>query len=150
MIPALSPEGSLGSVGARRALGGFFVSGVLLSFLGAILPAWQYHLSSDYGIVGLYFAGLIVGLLASAPAAPKLLKGRGIGWTLAFACELAGGGFLFLAFVSPPVPAVWRVAGMAVLGFAAGLLHTGIFHAVSPMYLHNRAATVNLAGVLFG
>ena len=39
---------------------------------------------------------------------------------------------------------------MAVVGFAAGLLHTAIFHAISPMYRHDPAATVNLAGILFG
>jgi len=41
-------------------------------------------------------------------------------------------------------------AGMAIVGFAAGLLHTAIFHAISPMYRHDPAATVNLAGILFG
>ena len=58
--------------------------------------------------------------------------------------------FLYLAFVSPPFSPWWRVAGMAIVGFAAGLLHTAIFHAISPMYRHDPAATVNLAGILFG
>ena len=48
---------ALSSTGSRRALAGFFVSGVLLSFLGAILPSWKQHLSSDYIVVGLYFRG---------------------------------------------------------------------------------------------
>jgi len=78
------------------------------------------------------------------------LEHKGVGWTLAFACAVAGSGFLYLAFVSPPVSAWWRIAGMAILGFAAGLLHTAMFHAVSPMYRHDPAATVNLAGILFG
>ena len=39
---------------------------------------------------------------------------------------------------------------MAVIGFAAGLLHTAIFEAISPMYRHDPAATVNVAGMLFG
>jgi FHS family glucose/mannose:H+ symporter-like MFS transporter len=149
--PGVPPvEGMLGSPGTRRALAGFFVSGVLLSFLGAILPAWQYHISSEYGIVGLYFLGLIAGLLASVTAAPRLLERKGVGWTLAFACAAAGSGFVYLAFVSPPVSAGWRIAGMAILGFAAGLLHTAMFQAISPMYRHDPAATVNLAGILFG
>jgi len=143
-------EGTLGSAGSRRALAGFFVSGVLLSFLGAILPAWQHHISSEYGVVGLYFLGLITGLLASVGAAPRLLENKGVGWTLAFACAIAGSGFLYLAFTSPPVSAWWRVGGMAILGFAAGLLHTAMFQAISPMYRHDPAATVNLAGILFG
>src|SRR5271155_1185615 len=96
-------EGTLGSAGSRRALAGFFVSGVLLSFLGAILPAWQHHISSEYGVVGLYFLGLICGLLSSVAFAPRLLERKGVGWTLAFACAVAGSGFLYLAFVSPPV-----------------------------------------------
>src|SRR5580704_3011304 len=143
-------EGVLSSTGSRRALAGFFVSGVLLSFLGAILPSWKQHLSSDYTVVGLYFLGLIVGLLASVGVAPRLLERKGLGWTLALACAIAGTGFLYLAFVSPPVSLWWRVGGLAVIGFSAGLLHTGVFHAVSPMYQHDPAATVNLAGILFG
>jgi fucose permease len=137
-------------VAPRRALAGFFVSGVLLAFLGAILPAWQHHLSSDYVTIGFYFAGLIVGLLASIWAAPKLLGRKGTGWTLALACGIAGSGFLFLAFASPPVSSWWRVGGMSVIGFAAGLLHTAVFQAISPMYRHNPVATVNIAGILFG
>jgi len=140
----------LGSSSARRALAGFFVSGVLLSFLGAILFSWQHHLTSQYGIVGLYYAGLIAGLVGSARLSPALLRRKGIGWTLALACLLAGSAFLYLAFVSPPFSPWWRVAGMAIVGFAAGLLHTAIFHAISPMYRHDPAATVNLAGILFG
>jgi fucose permease len=154
-MQALSPEaaqtqGVLGSTAPRRALAGFFVSGVLLSFLGAILPAWRHHLSSDYATVGLYFAGLIVGLLSSVAASPKLLRRKGTAWTLALACGIAGSGFLFLAFVSPPASAWWRIAGMADIGFSAGLLHTAMFQAISPMYRHNPVATVNVAGMLFG
>ncbi len=39
---------------------------------------------------------------------------------------------------------------MVLVGAAAGILHTAIFHSISPMYRYNPAATVNLAGVLFG
>jgi FHS family glucose/mannose:H+ symporter-like MFS transporter len=151
--PATAPPTGgdpLGSSSARRALAGFFVSGVLLSFLGVILFSWQHHLTSQYGVVGLYYAGLIVGLLGSARLSPALLRRKGLGWTLALACGLAGAAFLYLAFVSPPFSPWWRVAGMAIVGFAAGLLHTAIFHAISPMYRHDPAATVNLAGILFG
>jgi len=147
---ASSSGDPLGSSSARRALAGFFVSGVLLSFLGTILFSWQHHLTSQYGIVGLYYAGLIAGLVGSARLSPALLRRKGLGWTLALACGLAGAAFLYLAFVSPPFSPWWRVAGMAMVGFSAGLLHTAIFHAISPMYRHDPAATVNLAGILFG
>ena len=42
------------------------------------------------------------------------------------------------------------MAGLALIGLAAGVLHTAIFHAISPMYRHDPAATINLAGILFG
>src|SRR5712692_2016316 len=143
-------QGPLGSAGARKALAGFFVSGVLLAFLGAILPSWQHHLSSEYSTVGWYFFGLITGVLGSVWVSPLLLTRKGIGWTLSFACGLAAAALVYLAFVAPPFSPWWRVAGMVVIGCAAGVLHTAIFHAISPMYRHDPAATVNLAGILFG
>ena len=147
--PAHADPGILSSIGTRQALAGFFLSGVMLSFLGAILPSWQ-RLSSDYFTVGLYFLGLIAGLLSAVGAAPRLLERKGLSWTLSFACGIAGTGFLYLALTSPPWDPWWRVGGMAVIGFAAGLLHTAIFEAISPMYRHDPAATVNVAGMLFG
>ncbi len=39
---------------------------------------------------------------------------------------------------------------MALIGCSAGILHTAIFHAISPMYRHDPVATVNLGGMLFG
>jgi FHS family glucose/mannose:H+ symporter-like MFS transporter len=125
------------------------LSGVLLGFLGAILPAWLHHLTSQFGAVALYFVGLIAGLVGSVFAAPALLSRKGIGWTMAFACVIAGSAFLYLAFVSPPASPWWRVAGLALVGCSAGWLHTAVFHAISPMYRHDSAATVNLAGIFF-
>lgn len=146
----LAEEGVLASSGSRRALAGFFVSGLLIAFLGAILPAWQYHLSSEYGTVGFHFFGLIAGILASVWISPPLIEKKGIGWTLAFACAAASTALLYLAFVSPPFAPWWRVAGMALVGCSAGILHTAIFNAISPMYRHDPVATVNLGGMLFG
>jgi fucose permease len=151
-IPQSTPldHGPLAPPGARRALAGFFVSGILLAFLGAILPSWGHHLQSDYWKVGLYFVALIGGVLASVGIAPRMLVKKGLGWTLAFACATASAALLYLAFFSPPYDAWWRLPAILVMGNAAGLLHTAIFHAISPMYRHDPAATVNLAGMLFG
>jgi fucose permease len=143
-------EGILGCSGSRKALAGFFVSGVLMGFLGAILLSWEHHLSSDYNVIARYFLGLIMGLVASVWISPRMLETKGVGWTLSFACAVAGTAFLYLAFVSPPWSPWWRVAGLALVGCSAGILHTAIFHAVSAMYRHSPAATVNIAGMLFG
>jgi len=149
-LTATPDQGTLASTGARKALTGFFVSGLLLAFLGAILPSWGHHLSSDYSTIAWYFVGMIAGILASVWISPPLLEKKGVGWTLAFSCATASAALLYLAFVSPPHSPWWRVAGLALIGLSAGVLHTAIFHAISPMYRHDPAATINLAGILFG
>ena len=150
-IPTLVQDsGALALPGARGALGGFFVSGVLLAFLGAILPSWGHHVQSDYWMIGLYFLALIAGVLSAVRTAPQWMAKKGLGWTLTSACALAAGALLYLAFFSPPFAAWWRLPGVLLVGMAAGVLHTAIFHAISPIYRHDPAATVNLAGILFG
>src|SRR3954470_11912549 len=99
---ANADSGTLSSAGTRQGLAGFFISGVMLSFLGAILPSWQHHLSSEYLTVGLYFLGLIAGLLGAVAVANRLIVKKGLSWALAFACAVAGTAFLYLAIASPP------------------------------------------------
>lgn len=128
----------------------FLISGILLSFLGAILPAWRYYLRPSFVEVGDYFLALAFGLLLSVGAAQLLLRQRRLKLALVLASLLACGGFLFLAFSSPPSPAAWRLWGVLCIGFSAGFLNAATFHAISPMYQIDRAATVNFAGLLFG
>jgi MFS transporter, FHS family, glucose/mannose:H+ symporter len=148
--PVHSEQGALAAQGGRKALAGFFISGLLLSFLGAILPSWGHHISSEYSTIALYFIGLLAGVTGSVWVSPPLLERKGVGWTLAFACGCAAAAFVYLAFVSPPFSPWWRVAGLAIIGLSAGVLHTAIFDAISPMYRHDPAAIINLAGILFG
>lgn len=134
----------------RRSLSAFLVSGMLMAFLGAILPAWRYHLRADFREVGYYFLSLNIGFLLSVAAAGFLLPRKGVKFVLIVANAVACGGFLFLAAASPPGSAIWRLAGVLLIGIGAGLLNAGVFQAISPLYQQNPAATVNLAGVLFG
>src|ERR1700688_911693 len=87
-IPTTPPGGPGAGAprSARTALAGFFVSGILLGFLGAILPSWGHHLQPDYWMVGLYFVALILGVLASVRPARQLMEKQGLGRTLAGAC----------------------------------------------------------------
>ncbi len=144
-IPSVSPL-----PGARRALAGFFLSGILICFLSAILLSWEHHLSTQYGFVGLYYLALALGLLISRRWPSNLLERRGPRWTLAQGCLLAGLSFLYLGFVSPPMVAWWRLPGLMLLGFSIGVIHMAIFFAIAPLYRQDPAATVNLAGILFG
>ncbi|MGH9721999.1 MAG: MFS transporter, partial [Bryobacteraceae bacterium] len=89
-------------------------------------------------------------VLVSAIVVRHLLPRRGVGFAIVTGCALACAALLFLAFASPPAPAWWRMIGLFVVGLATGMLNTAIFHAISPNFRINGAATVNLAGILFG
>lgn len=134
----------------RAVLSGFFLLGLLLAFLGAIVPAWGYHLSSDYLEVGNYFLSLVGGILFSVPVGHRLLSKGRLRVSLIFTSSLAAGSLFFLASFGPPWPAAWRIGGLACCGFSAGLLHTALFTAISPIYRRDPAATVNLSGLMFG
>ena len=141
---------ALDATEARRSLSAFLISGMLMAFLGAILPVWRYHLTAGFKEVGNYFLSLNIGILLSIAAAHFLLSRRGLKFLLIAANAMACGGFLFLALTSPPAPAVWRLLGVGWIGLSLGLLNAALFHAISPQYQHDRTATVNLAGVMFG
>ena len=141
-----TPRAELG----RKALSGFFLSGLLMSFVGAILPAWGYHLGSEFSIAGSYFLSLNAGIIVSVRLGRELLARKETAFVLAAAAALACGAFLFLSTVSPPSPVWLRVFGVFWLGVSAGLLNSAVFHAISPIYQQEPAATVNLGGMLFG
>lgn len=148
--PVNPPEGLLAVRGARRALGGFFVTGLLFSFCGAVLPSWGYHLRADYDVIALHFLCAAAGIILSLRVGAWLLPRSGAGAVLITGCLLAAGGLLYLATVTPPAPDWARMIGMALLGIAGGLTHAGIFEAISPIYRHDPGATMNMAGTLFG
>jgi len=134
---------------ARKGLAGFFLSGLLFSFLGVILSAWGHHITGDFVTVGYYFLAMNLGILTS-PLLSRALRRKTLSAPLALACGLACLALLYLAFLPPGTNPWWRTAGIFVLGCGAGLLNLGIFRAVSPLYQHDAAATVNLAGAMLG
>jgi FHS family glucose/mannose:H+ symporter-like MFS transporter len=142
--------GPVSASAARNALLGFFLSGLLVSFLGPILPAWGYHLQSDYHVVGYYFLSLNAGMLVSVPLSASLLARRSLKFVLILACCLAAASFYFLAAVGPPAHVGLRLGGVGLTGFAIGLLNAGVFTEISPVYRRDPAATVNLSGLFFG
>ncbi|MGH9657409.1 MAG: MFS transporter [Bryobacteraceae bacterium] len=135
---------------ARRALAGFALSGFLAALLGAILPAWGYHLKSDFATVAHYFLSLTAGVLLSTVLTRRLLPRRGVSHLLVAACALSCAALVVLALASPPTLAIWRMGGLVYLGIATGLLNSAIFHAISDPYHQNPAATISLGGVFFG
>lgn len=144
------PPGSLQASATRSGLSGFLVSGLLVSFLGTVLPVWGYHINTNSLVVGAYFLAQSVGLFSAALAGPTILRSRGPRITMVTACGLATAALLLLAFCTPPVHFAWRIAGVLITGFAAGLLNTCLLHALTPAYEHDPASTVNLGGAFFG
>ncbi len=135
---------------AGRGMSGIILAGVLMAFLGAILPVWRYHIELNFVLIGSYFLCQNVGMLLAPLAGLPLLRRNGIAFTLALGCGLAGGALLLLAGVSPPAHYLWRMGGLFLLGFSAGLLNLGVFHAITPAYELHPAATLNLTGAMYG
>lgn len=148
--PRLSVDGLHQASLARRGLSGFLLSGLLVSLLGTLLPAWGYHLQTNFLLIGTYFFVQGAGLVVGVACAGRLLRGKGIGFGLTCGCGFACAGLLMLALFSPPAHYSGRLLGLLFIGASAGLLNTAVFHAISSAYALDRAATTNLAGVLFG
>src|SRR3954462_4395088 len=121
-----------------------------MSFIGPILPAWGYHLKTDFTVIGYYFLSLYIGILIASRIAPALRPKVGVKALLTVASLAAVAAFVLLSISSPPAPDWQRFAGFFLIGCADGMLNTGVFHAISPLYRHDRAATLNLAGTFFG
>jgi len=132
-------------------LSGFLLSGFLFAFPGAILPVWGYHRDPpDFVTIGNYFLAICLGVIASGQIANRLLIRRGVGFVLIFSCVLGCATLLYLALVSPPVSAWWRVAGLFLLGLDTGMLNRSLFQALSGPYQTAPAATVSKGGILYG
>ena len=143
-------ESLLHGPSARRALAGLGLSGLLAALLGAILPAWGYHLKFEFATVGNYFLCVALGVLLSVEAGRRLFRTQSVSTVLILASGLACGALVFLAFSPPPYSDLWRMAGLVGVGLAMGLLNSAIFQAISAIYQHDPAATINLGGIVFG
>ena len=134
----------------RKSLSGFFLAGLLMSFLGPILPAWGYHLKSDFSAAGIHFLWMALGILTGTSVAHRLVLRKGAAFVLVTGAGLAYVALIFLALVPPPAWSGWRMSGVFAEGVSSGLLTSALFHAISQTYRLDPAATANLAGLLFG
>jgi fucose permease len=135
---------------ARKILSGFFLTGVLMAFLGAILPTWGYHLHPEYLTVGNFFLAMNAGTLLGVRAVRRLLERRGLRAVLVGGSLAACAALLYLAALPPAGGAAWRAAGVFLVGTSVGLISPALFHALLPLYHHEPAATLTLAGTFFG
>ncbi|MEJ5368505.1 MAG: MFS transporter [Bryobacteraceae bacterium] len=146
----MNVAGSAAMAVARRGVAVMFFSGMAMALLGAALPVWRYHLHPDFIWIGHYFLLQNLGVLAGGACGVRLIRAKGVGFTLAAGCAMACAALLVLAAFCPPASAWGRLAGLFLLGTAAGVMNQGGMHAITPMYELHRTATLNLAGILFG
>ncbi len=133
-----------------RALAGFLVSGYLFGLLGALLPSWGYHLSTDYTTVGAYFLSMTAGMILLAETARRLASRALPHQMLTFGCAVAAAALILLSLLPTTNATPWRMSGLFLIGGAAGLLNTALFRAIAPGFEHDRAATITLGGIFFG
>lgn len=126
-----------------------FLSGLLMSLLGAILPAWRYHIEGDFLLIGAYFLSLNAGSIFGTAWGREFVRRRGVANGLVLGCGVAAVGLALLGVFSPPAHFAWRLAACFATGYGAGLIHTGALHAIVPAYEHEPASTLSLGGVLF-
>ncbi|MCX6621782.1 MAG: hypothetical protein NTY38_12050 [Acidobacteria bacterium] len=143
-------EGASPLVAGRSALPAFFLIGLLFSFPGSILPAWGYNLTPAYSSIGLLFLAMGTGVVLSVPLARMLLVRWPLNQVMALACAVSCVALLLLSWFSPPASWWWQFGGLVLLGIGTGILNAAVFHFIWPFYLRDPAATLNLAGILFG
>lgn len=131
-------------------LTGFCISGSVAAFLGAMLPAWGFHLEADLRLAAAYFVALAMGMIAAAPVAMVTFERRRSAVRLAAGSAVIAVGFCALAVTGPFPSTPGRFGGMLLLGLGAGLLNTANFHAISTAYRSAPLPMLTLVGTFYG
>jgi len=121
-----------------------------MSFLGATLPAWRYHLEASFSEAGNYFLVMAVGFVLSIFAVHTLLAPRGSRFLLSLGSVISSVGFISLAVASWLELPMARLPGLFLAGSSAGMWSTVMFQSITPAYRRNAGTRTNRAGMLFG
>lgn len=126
--------------------GGFIVNGIIITFIGPILPIFigKWHLDDSHA--GLFFitqfAGSFAGVLASSP----LVSARGFKPAITLGLFMMGIGFAFF-----DAPYYWlALAASAFFGVGYGLMTPGTNLWVAETYGDRRASALNVANLTWG
>jgi fucose permease len=131
-------------------ISGFFLCGALLGLLGVLPVTWRYYIDIDSRLIGFHFLMFYGGLLGGQIGTRRRMQGRTGQVLTATASVLAGLALVGLGFALPPAPAAWRMAGLLVLGAAAGTIASGLFQLVRPFQHSRPAAALVLNGAFIG
>jgi fucose permease len=126
------------------------LAGVFVGLIGSLLIVWRYHVDTNPEFIGLHFLALNTGYLIAAATASRLLRYRSIRFVSLVACGIGFASLLALSFLGPPIPVWWRLLALSFVGVAGGALMSALIYVLEPSYEESPAATINLAGMLFG
>lgn len=146
----ISPKILLESSTDRDWISGFLLLGIFLGLLGSLLVGWQYHIDADPKLIGLHFLALSAGYVIAAAAAQRLLPKIAMRTVALASCALGIAALALLSVMAPPAAAIWRMAGLGLLGAAGGLLATSLLYLLEPYFSKSPATAANRAGALFG
>ncbi len=118
---------------------GFTLLGLFAGIIGSLLVAWQYHIDTEPGLIGLHFLGLNAGCVAGALLSQPLLRRFPLRWTAIASCLFGCAALLALAFVPPPSPVEYRIGGLALLGLAGGGLGASLLYVLEPYFRNSPA-----------
>ena len=107
----------------RSAMGGFFLLGALMALLGASLPVWMNYFHFDMATAGNYFLAFNLGIFTAAMVSRRMLGKLGLRGILVMACGLTAASLLVVTGISSPL---WILPPLLVLGFATGMLTSGV------------------------
>jgi len=134
----------------REWIGGFLPLGLLLSLVGPLSIAWQYHIDTDAQQVGIDFLVLDACCLAWLTLAPSCLRRISLRAAAISACALGFSSVLGLSGLTPPMPAIWRDVDLGFIGLAAGTLLASLLYVLEPYYAEAPIRAVSVCGLLFG
>ncbi|MDQ6677569.1 MAG: MFS transporter [Acidobacteriota bacterium] len=131
-------------------LPGFLLSGFLFSLLGALLPAWDFHINGRNAEAGWLFFSLSAGVIAAGEWRRRFVSQWRTGQVLFAACATASLALLALAALPEPVRFAGQIGGWSLLGLAAGALNRSLFESIRAIYTGNPASTAVRGGLYFG
>jgi fucose permease len=125
---------------------GFVLNGIIISFIGQLIPVFMAKWNLDYGRAGRFllvqFLASFVGVLISSP----LISAKGFKPTIVIGLALLGVGFALLN--SPTFPLALFASGVYGLGYGFATPGTNLW--VSESYGERRASALNISNLAWG
>jgi fucose permease len=125
---------------------GFVLNGIIISFIGPLLPVFMTKWNLDYGRVGRFllvqFLASFVGVLISS----ALISAKGFKPAIVIGLALLGIGFALLN--SPTFPLALLASGVYGLGYGFATPGTNLW--VSESYGERRASALNISNLAWG